>query len=224
LVKFRGLLLFLVGVAVGTVVPAAAQIPPSPVENQLVIRSDGFIFLIRDGMRHLVSPIAMSEEEINALLEGEPYLNGLVPVEALSAVVAQPVGFVPQVADSTFTPTPTATRTPTPIGGTATPTPTSTSTTSDDLSKVALEVPSSVSRGSKMTVRANNVPGGAKCQGTVDYKGDQEKDLDEKDEKSGRCEWEFTVASSVTKGDAEIEVEVTKGSATKKVDAKVEVK
>ena len=113
----RGLLLFIAGVAMGLAVPVAAQtLPAQPSENQLVIRSDGFLYLIRDGVRHLVSPVALTDEEINALSEGEPYVSGLVPVEAMAAAPIANVS-APQ-SDSAPTPTntPKATVTSTPTG------------------------------------------------------------------------------------------------------------
>ena len=89
--RFRGLLLFVAGLIVGgLVLPVSAQ--SDPTENQLVIRSDGFIFLVRAGQRHLVSPIALTDEEINGYAEGEPYFSGLIPVEAMNASPAGTFG------------------------------------------------------------------------------------------------------------------------------------
>src|SRR3954447_13736024 len=102
--RLRGLLVFVAGLLVGYVLPVAAQADPA--ENQLVIRSDGFVFLIRNAQRHLISPVALSDDEINTYSEGDPYLVGLVPVEAMSAVAPGIVAGPPQPAVATSTPTP----------------------------------------------------------------------------------------------------------------------
>jgi uncharacterized cupredoxin-like copper-binding protein len=59
---------------------ALADAPQTSNENQLVIRSDGFIYLVRDGARHLVVPISLPDDDINAMPEKEPYLDGLMAV------------------------------------------------------------------------------------------------------------------------------------------------
>jgi hypothetical protein len=110
--KLRLISLFLAGVIISMVVPVLAQTGPTdPAENQLTIRSDGFLFLIRGGFRHLVSPFAMSDEEINAYPESEPYLNGLAPVDGgtVSPPAASPVvpaASPPPVVQPAATPTP----------------------------------------------------------------------------------------------------------------------
>jgi hypothetical protein len=50
--------------------PALAQVPPS--SGQLSVRSDGFIFWIQDGARHVVYPTPLSDQQINGLPEGAP--------------------------------------------------------------------------------------------------------------------------------------------------------
>src|SRR5918911_1308122 len=50
--------------------PALAQVPPS--SGQLAVRSDGFLFWIQDGARHVVYPTPLSDQQINGLPEGAP--------------------------------------------------------------------------------------------------------------------------------------------------------
>jgi uncharacterized cupredoxin-like copper-binding protein len=81
--------------------------PPAPSnENQLVIRSDGFIYLVRDGVRHLVVPIGLADNDINAIPDGEPYLDGLMPVASTTASAPALLAAAPQAP--TPTPTPNA--------------------------------------------------------------------------------------------------------------------
>src|SRR5947207_2968178 len=57
--------------------------------GQLAVRSDGFIFWIQDGQRHVVYPSGLSDEQINAFPEGAPLnaslLSGTPPNPAASA-------------------------------------------------------------------------------------------------------------------------------------------
>ena len=47
--------------------------------GQLAVRSDGFIFWIENGVRHVVYPVSLSDEQINALPEGIPLNASLQP-------------------------------------------------------------------------------------------------------------------------------------------------
>jgi hypothetical protein len=57
--------------------PALAQTSPSG--GQLTVRSDGFIFWIEDGARHVVYPTPLSDQQLNALPEGAPLNAALQP-------------------------------------------------------------------------------------------------------------------------------------------------
>ena len=59
--------------------PASAQQQQSGVDGQVALRSDGALYLIMNGQRRWISTVPATDEEINALPEGEPILAGLAP-------------------------------------------------------------------------------------------------------------------------------------------------
>ena len=74
------------------VVPVAAQ-PPAPAQtvrvtitqNRLVITGDGTVYLILDNARRPVTPFGMSDDEINALPQGDPFNGVLAPISATTS-------------------------------------------------------------------------------------------------------------------------------------------
>src|SRR5919199_1529874 len=62
---------------IGSAWPALGQVVGAG--GQLAVRSDGFIFWIQDGQRHVVYPAQLSDDQINALPEGAPLNASLVP-------------------------------------------------------------------------------------------------------------------------------------------------
>ncbi len=64
--------------------PGLAQVSPSG--GQLTVRSDGFIFWIEDGARHVVYPTPLSDQQLNALPEGAP-LNAALQSGAADLIV-----------------------------------------------------------------------------------------------------------------------------------------
>jgi hypothetical protein len=75
---------------IGATWPAMAQVTPGG--GQLAVRSDGFIFWIQDGVRHVVFPTALSDEQINGYPEGVQLNPGLQPL-------SQPGGSAPPPPD-----------------------------------------------------------------------------------------------------------------------------
>jgi uncharacterized cupredoxin-like copper-binding protein len=96
---------------------ASAAPAPQPVallaENQLVVRSDGAIFFIKDGARHAVSPMSVSDAAINALPEGSAYDNGMLPTGG-AVPAPPPAAAPPPPPTATPLPAPPPTNTPVP--------------------------------------------------------------------------------------------------------------
>src|SRR5438270_78836 len=66
--------------------PAAAH--PARVtltQNRLVVTNDGTVYLLLDNARRPVSPFGMSDDEINALPQGDPFNGLLAPVSLASS-------------------------------------------------------------------------------------------------------------------------------------------
>jgi uncharacterized cupredoxin-like copper-binding protein len=92
--RFRLHVLPFVGLLLIAALPADAQgvaapsgQSPAALQNQLITRSDGALFLVRDGTRHLVTPASLSDEDVAAIPEGVPYENGFVPADAIAALI-----------------------------------------------------------------------------------------------------------------------------------------
>ena len=67
--------------------PVSAQQQQSGVDGQVALRSDGALYLISNGQRRWVSTVAATDEEINALPEGDPIFAGLAPQGSTQASV-----------------------------------------------------------------------------------------------------------------------------------------
>jgi hypothetical protein len=83
-------------------VPVAAQSQQSGVDGQVAVRSDGALYLISNGQRRWIATVVATDDEINAMPEGEPIFAGLAP--AGSAQAAAPP---PQPATAAASPGPT---------------------------------------------------------------------------------------------------------------------
>jgi uncharacterized cupredoxin-like copper-binding protein len=99
--RIRLQVLLFVGLFLIAALPAGAQGAPTPsgqtptaLQNQLIARSDGTLYLVRDGTRHLVTPANLSDDDVAAIPEGAPYSNGFVPSDAIAALLgsAAPAG------------------------------------------------------------------------------------------------------------------------------------
>jgi hypothetical protein len=60
--------------------PASAQQQQSGLDGQVALRSDGALYLISNGQRRWVSTVIASDDQINAIPEGDPILVGLAPI------------------------------------------------------------------------------------------------------------------------------------------------
>jgi hypothetical protein len=67
--------------------PVSAQQQQSGVDGQVAVRSDGALYLIINGQRRWVATVVASDEEINAIPEGEPLYSGLAPVGSSTSAV-----------------------------------------------------------------------------------------------------------------------------------------
>ena len=75
--------------ALGSAWPAFGQLLSSG--GQLAVRSDGFIFWVENGTRHVVYPAQMSDEQINAYPEGVPFAALLAPPSGAPAGSPAPI-------------------------------------------------------------------------------------------------------------------------------------
>jgi len=79
---------FLIGSALA---PVSAQGQQSGTDGQVALRlSDSALFLILNGQRRWIATVVASDDEINAIPEGDPILTGLAPAGSVQA--AKPSG------------------------------------------------------------------------------------------------------------------------------------
>jgi uncharacterized protein DUF4352 len=91
--RIRGALPVALALVIGSAWPVFGQFVPA--SGQLTVRSDGFIFWLQDGQRHLVYPTALSDEQINAWPEGVPLNASLMPLGPATETPAEPQPSVP---------------------------------------------------------------------------------------------------------------------------------
>src|SRR5689334_7047105 len=120
-------------VALVATLPVDAQTTSSPtspaaLQNQVIVRADGTIYLVRDGVKHAVTPASLADDAIAAIPEGSAYGSGLVPVDAIAALVggAPPTTAAAPSAPPILAPAPAVAASPAssaPIAAAPTPTP-----------------------------------------------------------------------------------------------------
>jgi hypothetical protein len=94
------------GILIGAALtPVLAQQLAGP-DGQVAVRSDYAVYLIANGQRRWVATVMITDQEINALPEGEPIFAGLTPLAGAAASSAPPTSVPP--------PTPTAIPAPIP--------------------------------------------------------------------------------------------------------------
>ena len=209
--KFRGILLFVAGLVIGgLVIPVAAQ--SDPAENQLAIRSDGFIFLLRSGQRHLVLPVALTDEVINGYPEGEPFLSarsrGSRERSARRDVRGNDVRgqqFHTGVSSGSSTPSRTATATVS-TAATATPKPDS----SEPISPRFKTIPSTVEQNQtfKVVIEATD---GSTCDGKIQFKGGKTAAFTSGKTSKSECKMEVVIPDDARLGDADVKATVKSG-------------
>jgi uncharacterized cupredoxin-like copper-binding protein len=92
LIRTVRFIVIVASVALVATLPVDAQTTSSPtspgaLQNQLIVRADGTIYLVRDGVKHAVTPASLSDDAIGDIPEGSAYSSGLVPVDAITALV-----------------------------------------------------------------------------------------------------------------------------------------
>jgi hypothetical protein len=97
--KLRGLLLLDAGLALLAAIPVAAQ--TGPANGSTLLRSDGAVYLVVNGVRHQMSSAPMSDDQINGLAEDEPYDSGVVPLGPAFGIAARSDGAIYLLLGST---------------------------------------------------------------------------------------------------------------------------
>ena len=70
--------------------PVSAQQQQSGIDGQVAVRSDGALYLISNGQRRWVATVVATDDEINAIPEGDPLYTGLAPMGSNTVSLQKP--------------------------------------------------------------------------------------------------------------------------------------
>jgi hypothetical protein len=190
--------------------PVSAQQQQSGVDGQVAVRSDGALYLIINGQRRWVATVVASDEEINAIPEGEPLYSGLAPVgSSTSAVEATKPSA--QASPSTTKPSSNSSS-----SNTAKPQSSEDDNDNDEDSDdaaddgrssdipltVDLDGSTTIERGDDRTVEIQTRKD-ATCELRVDMPGDDDIEEDSKNADSrGRCKYTIEIPDDAKEGNA----------------------
>jgi hypothetical protein len=182
--------------------PVAAQQTTSR-DGQVALRSDGAVYLLLNGQRRWVAPLFITDEQLNALREGEPIYAGLVPADS---------GFAPQAStpsssqQSREQAQSNATRTPTPTRSSSSQSSSSgndNGSSSDDVAIEEITYDEDVRQGDDWRLEATvSQQRRGRCELEVEWP-DQETDEDDKaPDADGICVFTVEAPSNVKTGTA----------------------
>lgn len=105
----------------GSLAPASAQQQQSGLDGQVAVRSDGALYLISNGQRRWISTVVATDEQINAIPEGQPILTGLALAGSAGAAQTTPASKTPAASSKTPTAKPATKTSFTPPSKTSSP-------------------------------------------------------------------------------------------------------
>jgi hypothetical protein len=205
----RALAVLAAGILLGTVLAPVAAQQTTPKDGLVALRSDGAVYLLLNGQRRWVAPQNISDDELNAMPEGEPIYAGLVPADS---------GFTPRASSPSSTeqsreqPQSNDKKTPTPTKTSSNQSSSSSSKNDNDSdasgssSDVAIEeitFDEEVKQGQDWSFEATvSKKKKGKCELEVEWP-DKEKDKDDKTPDShGICDFSVEAPSGVKTGTA----------------------
>jgi hypothetical protein len=206
--------------------PASAQQQQSGVDGQVALRSDGALYLISNGQRRWISTVAATDEEINALQEGDPIFAGLAPQGSsqASSGAAKPST---NTSSASSKPAPSKT-TSKPTSGDDDDDDDSSSSNGEDLdSSVPITVDiggsENLKRGDKRVVEiktSRNVT----CELKVKMPGGDDIQEDSKNaDSSGRCKYNIEIPSGAKDGNGEVVGTVREGGKVNRSTIKIKI-
>jgi len=188
--------------------PVSAQQQQSGVDGQVALRSDGALYLITAGQRRWISTVAATDEEINALPEGDPIFAGLAPQGSPQANVGPTK---PTTTGSTASKTPSKTAKPS-SKSTSSDDDDDDDDSADDGSELDASIPvsmdiggsTSIKRGDSFTVEITTNRN-AVCDLRVQVPDDDDIVEDSKNPDSrGRCRYTVEIADDISTGNGKV--------------------
>lgn len=216
--------------------PASAQQQQqSGVDGQVALRSDGALYLITNGQRRWISTVAATDEEINAVPEGEPIFAGLAPQGATQASVGPTKPSTETTASKTSTSTSKpSTSTSKPSSKTTKPSTKDKDDDDDDdtdgeerSEDIPIEVDiggsTSLEPGDSRTVEIKTRRG-ATCELVVELPGDDDVVEDSKNaDTQGRCRYTVEIPSGTDEGDGKVIGTVREGGKVNRQEIDIEI-
>jgi hypothetical protein len=202
--------------------PVSAQQQPQPqqsgVDGQVALRSDGALYLIIGGQRRWIATASATDEEINALREGDPIFAGLAPQGSAqaSAGPAKPSTGATAAKTSSKTTKPT------------TKTQQSSGERGEDLSE---DIPIEVDLGGSTTLGPGDTRTieirtrhGVTCELVVEIPDDDDITEDSKIADSrGRCRYTVEIPSGADEGNGKVIGTVRDGGKVNRQEIDIEI-
>jgi hypothetical protein len=201
------------GLLIGTALaPVAAQQQQSGTDGQVALRSDGAVYIISSGQRRWVATAPLSDDEINALPEGEPIYVGLALAGSAQAAApaAKPAGSAPPAS------APAAQASPAPAAAakpTAPPTATPDASLSPDLPiDVDIDGSDELEAGESFRVDVKTRKD-VTCELTIKFPDGSEVSEDSKNAEGSppRCRYTVEVPKGMKEGDGTLKGTVREG-------------
>ena len=210
--------------------PVSAQQQQSGVDGQVAVRaSDGALYLIMNGQRRWVATVVATDEEINAIPEGEPLYAGLAPMGSTTSTAA------------TTKPSTQGTTSSKPVSKTTKPTSSSSSSSSssskddddddDDDPNLSDDIPITVDIGGDTRIE----PGDSRnveiktrkdvtCELRVELPDDDPIEEDSKNADSrGVCKYTIEIPNDTKEGDAKVIGTVREGGKMNRQEIDIEI-
>jgi hypothetical protein len=174
--------------------PVAAQ-QITPTDGQVVVRSDGAVYLIANGQRRWVATVQITDDQLNAYPEAEPIYTALAPMGA--ATTAAPASAARGAAAA-----PNTSASPVPAGAAPASAPPSAApaATSDVAIEVDIDGSPKYEAGERIKVAVKTTTN-ASCSLTARWPNGTEADQGNKTPDSrGHCEYSFVIPSGTPAG------------------------
>jgi hypothetical protein len=205
------------GLLIGTALaPVAAQQQQSGTDGQVALRSDGAVYVISSGQRRWVATAPLTDDEINALPEGEPIYVGLALAGSAQAAApapkpsgAAPPASAPPASGATA---PVAAAKPT-VAATVAPTATPDASLSPDIPiEVDIDGEDELEAGESFRVDVKTRKD-VTCELTIKFPDGSESSEDSKNAEGSppRCRYTVEVPKGMKEGDGTLRGTVREG-------------
>jgi len=228
------------GLLVGTALAPVAAQQMSGVDGQVALRSDGALYLILNGQRRWIATVPLSDDDLNAIPDGDPITVGLAPPgttasapPSSSSAPKPSAGASPQAGSSSGSSGSSGSSSGSSSSATATPTkgPAATATPDAGVSAdipIELDIDDSSNNtfqgGDKIAVEIKTTKDFV-CELSIKWPNDQEDNEDSKTADSrGRCKFNVDVPENMTEGSGKLKGWARSGGKYNRIDLDFTIK